>query len=52
MLHAKFQNHRTLGSGEEVFFEVLAIYWYGGHSGHVAKTIFTKYIVSSQGGST
>ena len=31
MLHAKFQDHRTSGSGEEVFI----IYRHGGHLGHV-----------------
>ena len=35
MLHAKFQNHRPSGSGEEDFFKVFAIYSYGGHLGHV-----------------
>ena len=35
MLHAKFQNHRTCGSGEEDFFKVFTIYGHGGHLGHV-----------------
>ena len=35
MLHAKFQDNRTSGSGEEDFFKVFAIYGHGGHLGHV-----------------
>ena len=35
MLHAKFQDHRSSGSGEEVFFKVFAIYGDGGHLGHL-----------------
>ena len=36
MSHAKFQNHRPSGSGEEDFFlRFLAIYSQGGHLGHV-----------------
>ena len=34
MLHAKFQDHRTSGSGEEDFKGV-TIYGHGGHLGHV-----------------
>ena len=34
MLHAKFQDHRPFGSGEEVF-KVFTIYGHGGHLGHV-----------------
>ena len=30
MIHAKFQDHRTSGSGED-----LTIYGHGGHLGHV-----------------
>ena len=37
MLLAKFQHHRSLGSGED-FFEILAIHW---HGDHVNKTYFT-----------
>ena len=40
MLHAKFQNHRPFGSGED--FKVFAIYSYGGHLGHVTLTILYK----------
>ena len=38
MLHAKFQDHRTFGSGEESF----TIYGHCGHIGHVTETIFTN----------
>ena len=34
MLHAKFQNNRTSGSGEEDF-KGFTIYRRGGHLGHV-----------------
>ena len=52
MLHAKFQDHRTSGSGEEDFFKVFAIYGHGGHLGHVTWTIYTNFRSPSQGGST
>ena len=39
MLHAKFQDHRTSGSGEEHCFKVFTIYGHGGHLGHVIWTI-------------
>ena len=39
MLHAKFQYHKTSGSGEEDFLKVFTIYWHGGHPGHVTWTI-------------
>ena len=35
MLHAKFQDHRTSGSGEGDFCKVFTIYGHGGHLGHV-----------------
>ena len=35
----KFEDHRTLGSGEQ-YFKVF--YGHGGHFGHVTKTIFIK----------
>ena len=38
MLHAKFQNHRTCGSGEEVF-KVFTIYGHGGNLFHVTWTV-------------
>ena len=37
VLHAKFQNHRPSGSGED-----FAIYSHGGHLGHVTLTIYTN----------
>ena len=43
MLHAKFQNHRPSGSGEEDFLKVFAIYSHGGHLGHVTLTIYTNF---------
>ena len=43
MLHAKFQDHRTFGSGEEDFFKVFTIYGHGGHLGHVTWTIYTNF---------
>ena len=39
MLHAKFQNHRPSGSGEDFF----AIYSHGGHLDHVTWTIYIKF---------
>ena len=39
MLHAKFQDHRTSGSGIEDFFKFFTIYGHGGHLGHVTGTI-------------
>ena len=42
MLHAKFQDRRTSGSGED-FFKVFTIYGHGGHHGHVTMT-FLLYI--------
>ena len=43
MLHAKFQNHMPSGSGEEVFFKVLAIYSHGVHLCHVTLIIYTNF---------
>ena len=40
MLHAKFQNHRPSGSGEEDF---KVIYSHGGHLGHVTLTIYIHF---------
>ena len=42
LLHAKFQNHRPSGSGED-FSKVFAIYSHGGHLGHVTLTIYTNF---------
>ena len=43
MLHAKFQNHRPSGSGEEDFLKVFAIYSHVGHLGHVTLTNLTNF---------
>ena len=43
MLHAKFQNHRPSGSGEENLLKVFAIYSHGGHLGHVTWTIYIYF---------
>ena len=40
MLHAKFQEPRPLGSGEEDFLKVFTIYGRGGHLGHVTCIIY------------
>ena len=40
MLHAKFQDRRPLGSGEEDFFKVFTIYGHGSHLGHVTWIIY------------
>ena len=43
MLHAKFYDHRTFGSGEENF-QVFTIYGHGGHLGHMTCRVHnTKY---------
>ena len=43
MLHAKFQDHKTSGSGEEDFFKVFTIYGHGGPFGHVTWTIYINF---------
>ena len=43
MLHAKFQNHRPFGSGEEDFLKVFAIYSHDSHLGHVTLTIYISF---------
>ena len=43
MIHAKFQDHRTSGSGEE-FFKVFTIYEHGGHLGQVTKIIYITFL--------
>ena len=43
MLHAKFQDHRTSGSGGEDFFKVFTIYGHDGHLGHVTWTIYINF---------
>ena len=42
MLHAKFQDPRPLGSGEEDFLKDFTIYGHGGHLGHVTWIIYTR----------
>ena len=42
MFHARFQNRRPSGSGEEDFLKVFAIYSHGHHLGHVTLTIYIK----------
>ena len=42
MLHAKFHDHRTSGSGEEDF-KSFTIYGRGGHVGHVTWTIYISF---------
>ena len=41
MLHAKFQNHRSSGTGD--FLKVFAIYSHGGHLGLVTLTIYINF---------
>ena len=41
MLHAKFQDHRTSGSGKD--FKSFTIYRRGGHLGDVTWTIYTNF---------
>ena len=43
MFHAKFQNHRPSGSGEEAFFKGFATYSHGSHIGHVTLTIYKNF---------
>ena len=43
MLHAKFQDHMTTGSGGEDFLKVFTIYGRGGHLGHVTRTIYKNF---------
>ena len=38
MLHAKFQGHRSIGSGEEDF-----LYGHGSHGGHVPQLICINF---------
>ena len=44
MLHVKFQDHRTSGSGEEYFFKVFTIYGHDCHLGHVTCIIYRIYL--------
>ena len=43
MIHAKFQDHRTSGSGEVDFLKVFSIYGHGDHLGHVTQTIYIDF---------
>ena len=42
MLHAKFPDHRTSGSGED--FLRFYLYGHGGHLGHVTCTIYINFL--------
>ena len=42
MLHTKFQGHRSIGSGEDIF-KVFTIYGHGGHVGHVTLLICISF---------
>ena len=44
MLHAKFKNYRTSGSGEEDFLKAFTIYGHGSHLGHVTCTIYINFL--------
>ena len=50
MLHAKFQDHRFFGSGEE-YLKDFTIQGHGGHLGHVTWTIYINFLSPSSGGS-
>ena len=43
MLHAKFQDHRSSGSGEEDFQRFFNIYGRGGHFGHVTSIMLSDF---------
>ena len=43
MIHAKFQDHRTFGSGEKDY-EGFTIYGHGSHLGHVTYTIYINFL--------
>ena len=43
MLHAKIQDHRTSGSGEEDFYRFLPYMGMAGHLGHVTWTIYINF---------
>ena len=44
MVHAKFQNHRPSGYGEDFFIKFFfAIYSHGDHLGHVTWTIYINF---------
>ena len=43
MLHTKFRENRSAGSGEEDFLRVFTIYGRGSHLGHVTQMPRTKF---------
>ena len=43
MLHTKFRENWSTGSGEEDFLKVLTIYGHGGHLGHVTWVIYIRF---------
>ena len=47
MLHAKFHDHRTIGSVEKRFLKVFTINEHGGHLGHVTCTIYIFFLSHS-----
>ena len=44
LLHAKFHDHRTIGSVGEDFLKVFTINKYGDHLCHVACTIYISFL--------
>ena len=43
MLHTKFRENQTAGSGEEDFWRVFTIYGHGGHLGHVTSIMLINF---------
>ena len=43
MLHTKFRENRSAGSGEEDFQRVSTIYGHGGHLGHVTSIMSSDF---------
>ena len=43
MLHTKFRENRSTGSGEEDFLRVFTIYGHGGHLGHVTSIMLINF---------
>ena len=43
MLHTKFRENRSAGSGEEDFQRVSTIYGHGGHPGHVTSIMSSDF---------
>ena len=44
MLHAKFQDHRTFGSGNGIFLKVFTIYGHCSNFAHVTCTIYINFL--------